>query len=81
MEDLQQIVTPLKRTQELAANMQQDRPGPWREYIANLVEMAYVAGANGLDVRGNHKHTTDLQTTGEVLVKARNYVKDKGLRI
>lgn len=78
MEDLQQIVSPLERTQELAEVMRSDRPGVLREFIAQQVEMAYLAGANGLDIR---KHRDNLMVTGEPLVKARNYVKDKGLRI
>lgn len=81
MEHLQQIVSPLERTQELAKVMRSDRPGTLREYIAQQVEMAYLAGANGLDIKVQQLHTANLKDTGEVLVKARNYVKAKGLRI
>ena len=51
-----------------------------RELIGNLVEMAYLAGANGLNITQSQAHESKLACTGEVLTKARIYAKDKGLR-
>jgi len=49
---------------------------PLLEYISQLVENAYIAGANG--VGENENRITD---TGPVKVLAGNYCKNKGLRL
>jgi len=82
MENLQQIVTPLERTMMLKQQLGTDATvGFVRNLLAEVAEMAYLAGANGLDIKAQQLHTANLKDTGEVLVKARNYVKAKGLRI
>ena len=45
------------------------------KYFAAQIEMAYIAGANGVKISSGIKPITD---TGVILVNARNYVKDKG---
>ena len=80
MEHLQQIVSPLERTQELAEVMRSDRPGTLREYIAQQVEMAYLAGVNKSNLRRSGSELVP-QETGEVLTLARAYCKDKGFKI
>ena len=47
-------------------------------YLAEQIEMAYVAGANSLDV--NCIPSKGVRDTGQVIVLARNYVRDKGYR-
>lgn len=54
-------------------------PDQLQEYIAAQIEMAYIAGANRLDV--NDIPSKGIDYTGQTLVLARGYVKDKGYRI
>lgn len=49
-----------------------------QEYIADQIEMAYIAGANRLDV--NDIPVKGIDYTGQTLVLARGYVKDKGYK-
>jgi hypothetical protein len=46
--------------------------------IANLVENAYIAGANRVNIGEGEKHLND---TGEIKVLAGCYAKDKGLKL
>jgi hypothetical protein len=52
---------------------------PIMKLINELVEAAYVAGANNLNLSEGRKE--DVQDTGEPLVRARNWCKDKGLSV
>lgn len=52
---------------------------PVLDYIANLVEQAYIAGANSYN--SSDQNRKELIDTGTILVLAKNFVKDKGLRI
>lgn len=49
-----------------------------QEYVAEQIEMAYIAGANRLDVNDIPGHGID--DTGQTIVLARGYVRDKGYR-
>ncbi len=81
MEDLQQLVTPTERNLMLKQACLTDfTVGNVRTLIADMVEMAYLAGANKVNLR-RLGSSPEPDVTGENLVLARAFVKDKGLRI
>jgi hypothetical protein len=49
-----------------------------RCYIGQLLEMAYLAGLNKVNIREGVRNIKD---TGEARTLARNYVRDKGFPI
>lgn len=50
--------------------------GSMIEYFSPLIEQAYIAGANRVNITQGLKPIKD---TGEILVDARVFVKDKGM--
>lgn len=52
--------------------------GELQDYISDQMEMAYIAGANRIDT--NDIPSYGVKDTGEIIVLARGYVKDKGYR-
>ena len=53
-------------------------PDKLQEYVADQIQMAYIAGVNRLDLNDIPVHGID--DTGKTIVLARGYVKDKGYR-
>ena len=51
---------------------------PLMKFIAEQVKQAYIAGYNGLNLSTPRK---DITETGEVVINATNYAKDKGFLI
>lgn len=79
--------------QELAHLSLENEITALREFVAKMVEHAYIAGANALSLTDERygvfgptgerirlDRTNPIKETGEILVSARNFVKDKGLR-
>lgn len=53
---------------------------PLLNYIATLMEQAYIAGHNQCDLT-KPLPPDKMVDTGEIVAKAKNYTKDKGFRI
>lgn len=54
---------------------------PLLKYIGDLMEQAYLAGYNKLNLTEKQVKETEVVQYGDVLAMAQNFVKDKGLRI
>lgn len=54
---------------------------PLFDFIANVAEQAYLAGYNKLNLSEKQDEEVRIHQHGDVLTLARNFVKDKGLRI
>lgn len=61
-------------------NPKQYNVKPLMSYIANLMEQAYLAGYNKVNLSEKIEGNKFIEY-GEPLVKAQVYVKDKGLRV
>lgn len=82
MEDLQQKVSVSDRTIELANLAREEHSvAKFREFIAEFGQMCYLAGANKLNITQQQMGKMDLDNTGDTLIKAINYIKDKGFKI
>jgi hypothetical protein len=72
MEDIQEPVKKIRRYQLMSGSPSRMR------YIAELIEMAYLAGLNKVNIREGIR---DIKDTGEARTLARNFVRDKGFPI
>lgn len=53
---------------------------PLFDLVAEMMKLAYIAGANRTGKAGLSK-SFELQDTGEILVEAINFSKDKGFKV
>lgn len=85
MEDIQDKIHPYQRAKEFFFKVHEaweaKDQGKLLEYVAGQIEMAYIAGANNLNLSGRMVLPSHLKDTGEVRVAAGNYVKDKGYKL
>lgn len=81
MEDITQKSSYTERMMQLSAStrMSELELDDTIELIAEFVEQAYIAGANNYEPGA--QPIKGLSTTGDILIKARNFVKFKGLRL
>lgn len=54
---------------------------PLFDFIASIAEQAYLAGYNKLNITENQLNEGKILQYGDVLAMAKNFVKDKGLRV
>lgn len=79
VEDMQQKVTTSERYAQVTSLM--SNPAQCMLLISKLVENAYLAGANNINISEGEVIQAKLKDTGEYIVRARNYTRDKGLII
>lgn len=72
----QQLVQVLKSGEMPKENGKESyNMSPLFKFIDEMMQMAYIAGAN------RKTHHTQFEDTGEILVEAKNFSKDKGIAI
>ena len=74
-----ELITEAVAYGDRSRQLMQVPPHELRNYYANLVRMAFIAGANRVNIRSQCRDEPNVTDHGEIKVLADLFVKDKGL--
>lgn len=87
MEGIEDRVTAQKRFEEIHDKFLKGNPFDSvkaeviRGYIGNLIEMAYTAGVNHINITEGSDRNLSKHSFGRAMSDAKTYVKDKGFGV